>query len=557
MSANAPFRLRPDAELLWYYRQCLHVLQYLPSIRGQVLELIIDRCLEVDVEIKITDVGEATIDAEEEDDANVFSLDLEEHDGDTEKTESSPTEAATTKKNVEDLSVDAMAEKLDSLMLVLFEHLEECVANGISTEELFQILLQIFESSIIITHKSKFVQFLILHVCGLETTKQGQSSLNDPEQQESVLYREFAARLIDIVLDPYRATVTRQTGACYLASFVSRAHFVCAETVRESVDALLRWAEAYVASLSCAVPLHAADAREQSRRHSLFYTVCQSAFYIMCFRGSDAVYLGHRDTTTANDDTTAAPSDAAVGVDLGADRWTKICAHPLLPLRYCLESVRLEFLRISKMFSLLEDKTLNQLLEDDRHQSGSRSQRNKKRCSVISTAVTLEKERQRGGVGGIGRGTNPLDSFFPFDPYLLRRSHGFIEPFYNHWAGGADDVLEKGDLGDENANGLLVYDEEDDDDDDDDGDENDQAEKDTADENEDSDSDSEDESESFTRRNRLLSFASNATSVSSFPGSVDERSMPQSAARQGEQNITRSNSLKRARAPSIESNGSW
>ena len=49
--------------------------------------------------------------------------------------------AATTKKNVEDLSVDAMAEKLDSWMLVLFEHLEECVANGISTEELFQILL--------------------------------------------------------------------------------------------------------------------------------------------------------------------------------------------------------------------------------------------------------------------------------------------------------------------------------------------------------------------------------------------------------------------------------
>ena len=161
-------------------------------------------------------------------------------------------------------------------------------------------------------------------------------------------------------------------------------------------------------------------------------------------------------------------------------------------------------------------------------------------------------------MGGIGRGTNPLDSFFPFDPYLLRRSHGFIEPFYNHWAGGAseEDVLENGDLGDESANGLLVYDE--DDDDDDDGAENDPAEKDPADENEDSDSDSEDESESVTRRNRLLSFASNATSVSTFPGSVDdERSLPQSAPKQGEQNITRSNSLKRARAPSIESNGSW
>lgn len=35
--------------------------------------------------------------------------------------------------------------------------------------------------------------------------------------------------------------------------------------------------------------------------------------------------------------------------------------------------------------------------------------------------------------GGLGRGSNPLDSFFPFDPYLLRRSHVYIDQMYNTW----------------------------------------------------------------------------------------------------------------------------
>lgn len=35
--------------------------------------------------------------------------------------------------------------------------------------------------------------------------------------------------------------------------------------------------------------------------------------------------------------------------------------------------------------------------------------------------------------GGLGRGSNPLDSFFPFDPYLLRRSHVYIASLYNTW----------------------------------------------------------------------------------------------------------------------------
>lgn len=43
----------------------------------------------------------------------------------------------------------------------------------------------------------------------------------------------------------------------------------------------------------------------------------------------------------------------------------------------------------------------------------------------------------------MGRGSNPLKSFFPFDPLLLRQSHEYIEPLYQYWQGPVEeeDVL--------------------------------------------------------------------------------------------------------------------
>ena len=39
----------------------------------------------------------------------------------------------------------------------------------------------------------------------------------------------------------------------------------------------------------------------------------------------------------------------------------------------------------------------------------------------------------------IGSGENPLESFFPYDPYLLRESSKFIDPLYVYW----EDIVDK------------------------------------------------------------------------------------------------------------------
>lgn len=301
--------------------------------------------------------------------------------------------------------------------------------------QFYEMVSPAFDSSILITHKSKFVQFIIFLLCGMDSRRLADNQLPIMVGGNE-LYRDFAAKLIEVILDPYRATVTRQSGACYLASFVSRASYVCPETVCETVSALLRWAEAYMASWD---PLasRASDSRHQCESHLLFYTICQAAFYIMCFRGDQAVrhyqgVLEHLEKEGLQDAETMYLSTEMINI--GRDRWTRLCGHALEPLRFCLESVRCEFLHVTRVFDLVDPVLLDQLVVDARPSSRLYTDR-RRGPTRISTAATLEKQRVDGGIGGLGRGSNPLDSFFPFDPYLLRRSHTFIEPFYNEWNG--------------------------------------------------------------------------------------------------------------------------
>ena len=97
MAANFPFRTKPEKELIWCYRQCFTVIDYVPSICNQVLQFVIDKCLEMDVEIKIHDGGEVTLDDNDDEDEAIFELELE---------NPSP------KASKGDLTVDEMADKV-------------------------------------------------------------------------------------------------------------------------------------------------------------------------------------------------------------------------------------------------------------------------------------------------------------------------------------------------------------------------------------------------------------------------------------------------------------
>lgn len=420
-------------------------------------------------------------------------------------------------------------------MHILFEHIRTN-AESSGSKTFYRMMSPVFDSSILTTHRSKFVQFVLFVVCGLED-REGPSHLD----------REFAAKLIDIVLDPYRATITRQSGACYLASFISRALYVSPETVCEATSALLRWAEAYMMSLKV-FSARTANVQDQCETYSLFYTVCQAAFYMMCFRGSEAMqyYRSAVDYHSKNkgedrDPNAEVPFADPELVDIGPTRWAKLCGHELQPLRFCLESVRAEFLHVASVYRLLPAQLLEKLSAgDSRPSAGGRAM--PRSPTLITTTSLLAKRRTNGGVGGLGRGSNPLDSFFPFDPYLLRHSYRFVEPFYKNWEGSIDedDVFNddvEGDSDDSFAEEISESEDEED--------EPQQAHM----------------SQSVDSGAYLqpASYASNATIASNSTKPSFQPGTPEIAGKRESQRRVWSETLKRSRAASIASSeaGSW
>ena len=57
IASKFPFWLRDKETLVWYTSQSFKVLDYLPSIRQRLFELLIDKCVEIDVNIFIKDSG--------------------------------------------------------------------------------------------------------------------------------------------------------------------------------------------------------------------------------------------------------------------------------------------------------------------------------------------------------------------------------------------------------------------------------------------------------------------------------------------------------------------
>jgi len=367
-------------------------------------------------------------------------------------------------------------------MKLLMEHIHSYSEKSQKAcTELFNMLLRIFNSSILTTHRSKYVQFLIFYVCGIQDEKLKLTESSNPNDllcDDERMYREFAGQLINkSLLSPENTLLTRQSGVCYLASFIARASYVSPSTVCECVAALLRWGDAYInanfGGSNNKITYNNANFttdeelwKRKMAEHSDFYNVCQAAYYIMCFRGKEAVsfYEKVKESHETNNGMGQDEDQIEfIAVDIGQQHWEKLCCHKILqPLKFCLESVRREFLFVAKVFHLLPKSVVTQYLNEDMVISNlmkkrqARSQttpiRNQRKRRSISTPATEEKRRLReaeakkqggGGVGGLGKGSNPLDSFFPFDPCLLRLSHGKVEPYYKDWGGGIEIEIEE------------------------------------------------------------------------------------------------------------------
>ncbi|KAG7383516.1 DNA independent RNA polymerase I transcription factor [Phytophthora pseudosyringae] len=398
-----------------YLRNVLRVTGYVGGLRERVLGLVIDQLVAIDVEIKL--------DESEED---MFTMD------DFLDDDMLPPDDASRQ-------VDEMADKLDQMMLVMFEHIEQCAASSdtaVSTEKsngkedvdvrqaafIFKYLLKVFEHSILNTHRSKYPQFLLFYVCRM-----------DPQFQDL-----FISQLLATSLDPQTPPTTRQSCGAYLASFLARAKYISVAYLQKALYHLLKWLHDQMDIYDAAhqEQLEEEEGRdgetvaereerlleeaekmetsgERSFQESIFISSLQTVCYIVCFRGLEI-----------------ATSDDGAGYEflrsLGWERLL-VTSGGYCPLAYCQQTVATEFLNLVEAFDLVSEDCLERVdqaigsVSASTSKSAKSMERSKKPTAGSASANTLLGQRQ------------PLETFFPFDPYLLRRSFRYIGPFYLYW----------------------------------------------------------------------------------------------------------------------------
>ncbi|XP_078170624.1 uncharacterized protein LOC144564918 [Carex rostrata] len=259
----------------------------------------------------------------------------------------------------------AFVEKLDGLMVVVCEHLKSRVESGRLLTD-YNMFMDIFRTSVLRLHKSKFTQFVMFYACSL-----------DPE----IWGIKFAVDLTEIFLSTSEDPISRMSAVSYLASYLSRAKFISSSIVASILTRLVNWCSDY------SNPDWERIFNPEA--HQIYYSACQAVMYILCFRMRELL-----------DVPTKLPAKSFLfDLPLGS-----ILCNRLDPLMVCLPSIVQEFRQQAKAARLFQ------------------------------ASFTIDENAIDSAFSKAFGGTQRLDIFFPFEPYLLKESDRFIRPNFVYWS---------------------------------------------------------------------------------------------------------------------------
>ncbi|XP_059934147.1 RNA polymerase I-specific transcription initiation factor RRN3 isoform X2 [Mesoplodon densirostris] len=369
-----PFVRKSERTLECYVHNLLRISVYFPTLRHEILELVIEKLLKLDVNASRQDIEGAEETATQTSsgtDATEGLFNMDEDEETDHETKADP--------GMLDQMVHPVAERLDILLSLLLSYIKDvCYVDGKidnnKTKDLYRDLITIFDKLLLPTHASCHVQFFMFYLCSFKLG----------------FAEAFLEHLWKKLQDPNNPAIIRQAAANYIGSFLARAKFVPLITVKSCLDLLVKWLHVYLNNQDsgtkafCDVALHGP-----------FYSACQAVFYTFVFR--------HRQLLSGN---------LKEGLRyLQSLNFERIVMSQLNPLKICLPSVVNFFAAITNKYQLVFCYTLIE-------------RNNRQMLPVI---------RNTAGGDSVQTCTNPLDTFFPFDPCVLKRSKKFIDPLYQVW----------------------------------------------------------------------------------------------------------------------------
>jgi RNA polymerase I-specific transcription initiation factor RRN3 len=368
--------------------------------------------------------------------------------------------------------VDVTADKLDSMMELVFGHLQRRVAAG-QLAGAWETMLSVFEGRLLHAHRCKFTQFLLFFLA---------------VQEPARCCGSFTAALMRLLRSPAQPAITRCACAAYLASFLARCGPAPPALVVDVLHKLAAAAQEYADGALEAARRHQQSARGLHRvgsssgggggglpatssnaalvllaglsdlmgqgplngvaaagstgaggassgsagalaaiqRHQVFYAMVQALLYLLCYHMQPLF------------NAPPGSEQQALGQALAAlvrQQVLPLLSHALAPLAVCHQAVTAEFVRQALLLGLADAEWEAAALEAvSQHQAALEI------AASVATAVVVGGDSGSGSGGGGGDGSSgasgaagqlrvlrPLEVFFPFDPYLLRRSARFLE----------------------------------------------------------------------------------------------------------------------------------
>lgn len=211
----------------------------------------------------------------------------------------------------------------------------------------------------------------------------------------------FLDYLWKLVQNPNVQAVYRQSAVAYMGSLLARAKFINIKTVMRTVELMMKWAHNYLQTCQDCVM---ADVTH----HGPFYSVCQSVFYVFAFRQREIL-------------------ETKKGLKWAASlQFQHLIQSRLNPLKVCLPLVVKTFASITRQHQLA--------FCDHIIQQNSRS------FIPVDSASTQKL----------------FETYFPFDPYLLKRSSKYIEPLYREYDRSVE--IEEDSSGEEDEDEMFMED---------------------------------------------------------------------------------------------------
>ncbi|KXN92333.1 RNA polymerase I-specific transcription initiation factor RRN3 [Leucoagaricus sp. SymC.cos] len=390
---NFPHKRQNQLTQTVYIRNLLRVSLYCPELSEKILATIVDRAIQMDVEIQVE-----LEELEEEkalEDQPLFDID----------------------------PFDDMVKKLDAILVLV-------LANTMRIQ--FNVLLSIFDRTILHTFKSRYTQFLLFWYASLDP------EFADEFQGEQSFHNE--------VPHAGGSTITRAAAASYIGSFVSRALFVDGEGARRVMAVLCEFLKAHLDEVEESIRTYSTPVTVGGHQHTVFYAITQAVFLIFCFRWRDLLDDLEDEEGESSTHLGVSTDQRDSGVDGKARKWMpelgvlqRVVSSVFNPLRVCSVNVVMQFARVAQATDFIYCYTI---LESNRrleHAGASSSTRANTGTSTLdqprqppTMLLALDRSESRSA-------TAELNTFFPFDPYRLPRSAIFIKDVYREWASVAID----------------------------------------------------------------------------------------------------------------------